>query len=133
MAGSRAKRSALVPGHCEIPGCTWNYGVQKHRILPGRDGGKYVLGNVISLCPNHHYLADRDVISQDELYRIVVERIAQDATRHQGRAKPNTAEWLGFADESVSGNSVSWADVQDGNKFLYEGRCVISALEQTGQ
>jgi len=60
-ATSRQKRAALSPDSCEVPGCSWPYPIQRHRIQPGRDGGKYRKGNVCSLCPNHHWLADREM------------------------------------------------------------------------
>jgi hypothetical protein len=58
---TRRKRAALSPGHCEFPGCDWRHPIQRHRIQAGRDGGKYRKGNVISLCPNHHWLADHEL------------------------------------------------------------------------
>lgn len=61
-ATSRQRRATLSPEHCEIPGCEWEHPIQRHRIKPGRDGGKYRKGNVISLCPNHHWLADRELV-----------------------------------------------------------------------
>lgn len=68
-------RSILTPHHCEIPGCEYEKFFQRHRIVPGRDGGKYKKGNVIALCPNHHAEADSDLFTQDELLAIVASRI----------------------------------------------------------
>lgn len=39
---------------CSI--CNWLGFCDKHRIMLGRDGGKYKQGNVIVLCPNCHRL-----------------------------------------------------------------------------
>src|SRR4249920_1062867 len=75
----RRKRTKLTPSYCEIPGCGYSFVVQRHRITPGREGGKYELGNVIALCPNHHQEADREHISRQELYYLVQERIAKNA------------------------------------------------------
>ena len=65
------KKTALTPVFCEIEGCTWEYKIQRHRIIPGRDGGKYKAHNVIALCPNHHFLADNGILSTEELQEIV--------------------------------------------------------------
>lgn len=73
--GSRKKVSRLVPHYCEVPGCGYTTTVQKHRINPGREGGSYVLGNVIALCPNHHSEADKGMLPHDYLYYLVQERI----------------------------------------------------------
>jgi hypothetical protein len=40
--------------------CGWNESYcDRHRIIKGEDGGKYILGNVISLCPNCHRIEHR--------------------------------------------------------------------------
>lgn len=75
---SRRKRDLLTPHHCEIPGCGYDKIFQRHRIVPGRDGGRYKLGNVIALCPNHHGEADRGWIAVESLLAIVYERIIRD-------------------------------------------------------
>lgn len=72
---SRAKRNFLIPEVCEIPGCLYDKIIQKHRILPGRNNGRYILGNVIGLCPNHHAEADRGWWKDDDLLKIVDDRI----------------------------------------------------------
>lgn len=56
--------------------------VTRHRIKPGRKGGKYILGNVIGLCPNHHAEAEVGKFTQYELFQIVqlrmkLEQLAQ--------------------------------------------------------
>lgn len=66
-----AKVRSLTPEHCEIEGCDWEHKIQRHRITPGRDGGKYKTGNVIALCPNHHWLADNDILKAEDLHEIV--------------------------------------------------------------
>jgi predicted restriction endonuclease len=58
---AREKRAKLSPEFCEWPDCDWEHAIQRHRIEPGRNGGRYKNGNVISLCPNHHWLADREL------------------------------------------------------------------------
>jgi len=72
---TRHARKGLIPAHCEIPGCTFTAFVTKHRIKPGRKGGKYVPGNVIGLCPNCHILAELGHFSQYELFQLVHARL----------------------------------------------------------
>lgn len=36
--------------------CAWEGPCDLHRIKMGKDGGKYTVSNVISLCPNCHRL-----------------------------------------------------------------------------
>ena len=67
-----AKRN-LIPSYCEV--CGWTKFVTKHRIKPGRRGGKYIQGNVIGLCPNCHILAEKGELSQYFLFDIVHNRL----------------------------------------------------------
>ena len=71
--GSRSKKRELVPKHCEI--CGYVFKVTRHRIKPGSEGGKYVPGNVIGLCPNHHAEADAGAIGRVILFEIVQMRL----------------------------------------------------------
>ena len=73
--GSRQKRRELIPETCEIPDCEFTLHVTKHRIKPGVEGGKYVPGNVIGLCPNHHWMADHGIIPRWTLFQIVFCRL----------------------------------------------------------
>jgi len=76
-----AKKRALTPTACEMPGCGYDRIVQRHRILPGSEGGKYTSGNVIALCPNHHGEADRGWIERPHLLAIVQTRLMLDEVR----------------------------------------------------
>jgi len=58
--------------------------VTRHRIKPGRKGGKYVLGNVAGLCPNCHVLAEQGYYTQYELFKIVQLRIQQSKESPDG-------------------------------------------------
>lgn len=75
----RDVKRGLIPDYCEIPDCTFDALVTKHRIKPGRRGGKYIAGNVIGLCPNHHTLAELGHFSQHELFQIVQKRMQLQA------------------------------------------------------
>ena len=50
----------------------------RHRIKPGKNGGKYRPGNVILLCANCHGEAERDLISPLILFQIVFNRIRKE-------------------------------------------------------
>ena len=39
---------------CMIQGCHYNNVLESHRIIHGKDGGKYTTDNVAVICPNHH-------------------------------------------------------------------------------
>lgn len=63
---------------CEIPGCEIDKYIERHRIQPGRDRGKYLMGNVIGLCPYHHAAADHGDLEAIDLYEIVRLRLERD-------------------------------------------------------
>ena len=48
------KRKLFPNNECTL--CKWVGPCDRHRIKMGKDGGGYVLGNVIILCPNCHRL-----------------------------------------------------------------------------
>lgn len=53
-------------GHrCRI--CGFDAVISTHHIEPFAEGGTDALPNLITLCPNHHAMADRGLISRDEL------------------------------------------------------------------
>lgn len=79
---SRNKKKQLSPRYCEI--CGYSTVVQQHRIKPGREKGEYVLGNVISLCPNHHFEADHGIIKPKLLIWIVNQRLNGQENPHIG-------------------------------------------------
>ena len=78
IAKSRNKKQEkkeLIPTYCEIPDCGYNIVVTRHRIRPGKSGGKYIPGNVIGLCPNHHAEAELNLLSKGQLLAIVYDRL----------------------------------------------------------
>jgi hypothetical protein len=42
--------------------CGWEGPCDKHRMVMGKDGGVYIEGNVVILCPNCHRLLHRGII-----------------------------------------------------------------------
>lgn len=51
---------------CSI--CGWVGPCDKHRIKPGRDGGKYTKDNIVVVCPNCHRLLDRGIDPKTRLF-----------------------------------------------------------------
>lgn len=41
-------------GCCMVEGCCYNRVYHIHRLIPGKEGGKYEIGNMYAICPNHH-------------------------------------------------------------------------------
>jgi|TARA_B110000503_G_C6855195_1_gene292513 predicted restriction endonuclease len=37
-----------------VSGCTYNRVYNVHRFIEGKNGGKYEIGNMFAICPNHH-------------------------------------------------------------------------------
>lgn len=58
---------------CEI--CHWNLSTcDLHHITPVAQGGKNTLENLICVCPNHHRMIHKHLISKDDLLKIVKTR-----------------------------------------------------------
>lgn len=56
-------------GKCRI--CGFDVLVEVHHILARRNGGPDEVPNLITLCPNHHTMADRGLITKDVLYAAI--------------------------------------------------------------
>lgn len=61
----RDKALSIFGHKCVI--CKFDIVVSVHHIVPRRNGGKNNIENLIVLCPNHHAMADRNLISKEEL------------------------------------------------------------------
>lgn len=99
---TRNYRKGLIPNRCEIPGCEFTAMVTRHRIKPGRKGGRYILGNVIGLCPNHHALAELGHYTQYELFQIVLYRIKLEQMEKQ-KVRESTDGYTEVVRGSTSG------------------------------
>lgn len=99
----KSKREMLTPSYCEIANCDWPYKIQRHRIRPGRDGGKYKLGNVIGLCPSHHWMADEGIFTAEYLQEIVNKRI--ELSGEHENIEPESPEGASESEERRSGAS----------------------------
>jgi len=55
--------------------CGWDKSSRDiHHILPVTKGGKDEISNLITLCPNCHRLAHRDLLSKEELFELLEKR-----------------------------------------------------------
>ncbi len=52
---------------CMVVGCPYNILYDIHRLIPGADGGKYVIGNMFAICPNHHAEVHRGIITLEKV------------------------------------------------------------------
>lgn len=57
---SHGKFKKLNCSKCMI--CDWVGPCDVHRIIEGSEGGKYVFGNMLSVCPNCHRLHHRGIM-----------------------------------------------------------------------
>lgn len=117
----KSKREALTPSYCEIVGCGWPYKIQRHRITPGRDGGKYKLGNVIGLCPCHHWMADEGIFTAEYLQEIVNKRI--ELSGEPENIEPETPAGASESEERRSG-APEESDASAGKRTADADTCV---------
>lgn len=64
-----------LPNKCMV--CGFDIVVAVHHIIPRREQGTDDLSNLVILCPNHHAMADRGLISREELTALTDAAIAQ--------------------------------------------------------
>ena len=50
-----------------IEGCKYDKTFDWHRIIPGKEGGKYEIGNMFAICPNHHAEITRKIIQVEKV------------------------------------------------------------------
>ncbi len=54
-------------GSCMVLGCGYNKTYDIHRLIAGRQGGRYEIGNMFAVCPNHHAEATRGLIKLEKV------------------------------------------------------------------
>lgn len=64
-AAARETAKRLLPRACVV--CGWDTHVQTHHIKPRREGGTNEVGNLVMLCPNHHWMADHGLLTPAQL------------------------------------------------------------------
>lgn len=58
-------RSVRSSGTCQI--CGFTRSVEKAHVIPARFGGQAIPENLLNLCPNHHTLFDRTLLTWEEI------------------------------------------------------------------
>jgi hypothetical protein len=64
LLGIRARVLALDNHTCRM--CSFDLLLEVHHIVPRAEGGTDGVGNLIALCPNHHAMADRKLITSED-------------------------------------------------------------------
>jgi hypothetical protein len=82
-------RSSIGDHHREVYGdacslCGWSRCVEYCHIIPAKDGGTIHPDNIVVLCPNHHTLFDRGLLSEDETQQLA-ERVAVASSSEYAR------------------------------------------------
>lgn len=52
---------------CMVEGCQYDRCFDIHRLIEGKNGGKYEIGNMFAICPNHHAEVHRNVIKLEKI------------------------------------------------------------------
>ena len=52
---------------CMVVGCTYHTTYDVHRLVAGCDGGKYEIGNMFAICPNHHAELHRKIARAEKV------------------------------------------------------------------
>jgi hypothetical protein len=52
---------------CMVEGCGYNRVYDVHRFISGKHGGRYVIGNMFAICPNHHAEVTRGLIQLEKI------------------------------------------------------------------
>lgn len=66
---------AIYGNKCVI--CGFDVVVNSHHIIPRNEGGKNSPDNLVTLCPNHHAMAHKNLITREELKNIALSVTSQ--------------------------------------------------------
>lgn len=47
---------------CMVQGCDYDKTYDLHRLVEGKNGGEYKIGNMFAICPNHHAEVHRGIV-----------------------------------------------------------------------
>lgn len=62
-----ALKNAFNFTSCMIEGCDYCRTYDVHRYVEGKNGGKYEIGNMYAICPNHHAEITRKIIVVEKI------------------------------------------------------------------
>lgn len=66
---------------CMVSGCRYNKTFDVHRLIEGKNGGKYEIGNMFAICPNHHAESHRGLITLEKINDYTLRAINIEANR----------------------------------------------------
>jgi 5-methylcytosine-specific restriction endonuclease McrA len=89
--------------------CDWDRCLEVHHVVPVSKGGRDVIANLITLCPNHHALADRGFILQDEMERALARRTFQGRRIERDQMLTQIAKELAATGGDRNGLAQIWA------------------------
>lgn len=75
--------------------CGFNYVTAVHHIIKKKDGGTDKLTNLVTLCPNHHWMAHANLISEDCLKKYAVDFYYTPEQRQSLKSKKNIVDFRG--------------------------------------
>ncbi len=61
-----------------VLGCNYNKCYDIHRLIEGKDGGLYEIGNMFAICPNHHAEVHRGLIKLIKINNYTLEGVRID-------------------------------------------------------
>ncbi len=77
--------------HCMVEGCSYSRTLDVHRLIPGHRGGEYEIGNMFSICPNHHAEHTRGFVDYVKINNYTLRTI--EKTKRQA-PQSETRQWI---------------------------------------
>jgi hypothetical protein len=74
---AKNRRKTLILDHHTCRMCSFRLCLEVHHVLPLAQGGSDKIANLITLCPNHHAMADRNLVPVEEFARCLARRTAK--------------------------------------------------------
>ena len=71
------RKKALILDHHTCRMCNFRLCLEVHHVLPLAQGGSDKIANLITLCPNHHAMADRNLIPPEDFTKCLARRTAK--------------------------------------------------------
>ena len=110
------------PGACEYCNEACEPKPETHHIKPFAKGGAHTLANLMSLCPNCHRKADRNMITQQELKQIAGKFSAENkriSSMNMDEIERNLANKFKNIDRNLD---KKFKDLDEKHKNLFGGR-----------
>jgi hypothetical protein len=66
---------------CMVEGCNYSRTFDIHRLIEGKNGGGYEIGNMFAICPNHHAEVTRGLIKLQKVNDFTLKILEEQAER----------------------------------------------------